>query len=114
MAAVSVKRSIKMDNLYGPLSVRITRFDCKYNETHDTVLELEKNGGREGHYKKGRGSPAMLLQPWLQETCKHVFKEKLIQIFIKGCPAMLPQPWLQETCKHVIKKKLIQIFIQYP
>ena len=34
-------------------------FDCKYNETYDTILELEKIGGREGHYKKGKGSPAM-------------------------------------------------------
>ena len=66
-----------MDNLYGPLSVRITWFDCKYNETHDTILELEKIGGREGHYKKGKGSPAMLPQPLLQETCKHVFKKRI-------------------------------------
>ena len=72
-----------MDNLYGPLSVRITWFDCKYIETHDTILELEKIGGREGHYKKGKGSPAMLPHPLLQETCKHVFKKELIQIFIQ-------------------------------
>ena len=40
-----------MDNFYGPLSVRITGFDCKYNETYDTIFELGKIGGREGHYK---------------------------------------------------------------
>ena len=62
-----------MDNFYGPLSVRITGFDYKYNETYDTILKLEKIGGMEGHYKKGQGSPAMLPQPWLQETCKHVW-----------------------------------------
>ena len=52
-----------MDNFYGPLSVRITGFDCKYNETYDTILKLEKIEGMEGHYKKGKGSPAMLPQP---------------------------------------------------
>ena len=56
-----------MDNFYGPLSVRITGFDC--NETYDTIFELGKIGGREGRYKKGKGSPAMLPQPWLQEIC---------------------------------------------
>ena len=60
-----------MDNFYGPLSVRITGFDC--NETYDTIFELGKIGGREGRYKKGKGSPAMLPQPWLQEICKHVW-----------------------------------------
>ena len=52
-----------MDNFYGPLSVRITGFDCKYNETYDTIFELGKIGGRNGHYKKGKGSPAMFSQP---------------------------------------------------
>ena len=54
---------IKMDNFYGPLSVRITGFDCKYNETYDTIFELGKIGGRNGLYKKGKGSPAMFPQP---------------------------------------------------
>ena len=62
-----------MNNFYGPLSVRITWFDSYYNETYDTILELEKIGGREGHYKKGKVSPAMLPQPSLQETCKDVW-----------------------------------------
>ena len=62
-----------MDNFYGPLSVRVTWFDCKYNETYDTIFELGKIGGRKGHYKKGNGSPAMFPQPWLQETGKHVW-----------------------------------------
>ena len=52
-----------MDNYYGPLSVRLTGFDCKYNETNDTIFELGKPGGKEGHYKKGKGSPAMLPRP---------------------------------------------------
>ena len=42
-----------MYNFYGALSVRITGFDCKYNETHDTILELGKIGGREGQKRKG-------------------------------------------------------------
>ena len=42
-----------MDNFYGPLSVRITGFDC--NETYDTIFELGKIGVREGRYKKGKG-----------------------------------------------------------
>ena len=37
-----------MDNFYGPLSVRITWFDCKYNETYDPILELKLGGGRKG------------------------------------------------------------------
>ena len=52
-----------MDNFYGPLSVRITGFDCKYNETYDSIFELGKTGRREGHYEKGKGSPTMLPQP---------------------------------------------------
>ena len=48
---------------YGPLSVCTTGFDRKYNETYDTIFELGKIGGREGHYKKGKGSPAILPQP---------------------------------------------------
>ena len=49
-----------MDNFHGTLSVSITWFDCKYNEAYDTILELEKIRGREGHYIKGKGSPAVL------------------------------------------------------
>ena len=44
-----------MDNLYGPLSVRITWFDCKYNETHDTILELEKNWREGGALQERKG-----------------------------------------------------------
>ena len=51
-----------MDNFYGPLSVRITGFVCKYNKTYNTIFELGKIGGGEGRYKKGKGSPAMLPQ----------------------------------------------------
>ena len=52
-----------MDNFYGPLSVRVTWYDCKYNETYDTIFELGKIGGRKGHYKKGKGSPTMFPSP---------------------------------------------------
>ena len=54
------KKALKF---YGQLSVRITWFDSYYNETYDTILELEKIGRREGHYKKGKVSSAMLPQP---------------------------------------------------
>ena len=47
-----------MDNFYGALSVYITGFYCKYNETYDNIFNLGKIGGREGRYKKGKGSPA--------------------------------------------------------
>ena len=49
-----------MDNFYGPLNVRITGFNCNYNETYDTIFELGKIGGMEGRYKRGKGSPAKL------------------------------------------------------
>ena len=42
-----------MDNFYGPLSVRITGFDC--NETYDTIFELGKIGGGRGVTRKERG-----------------------------------------------------------
>ena len=62
-----------MDNFYSPLNVRITGFNCKYNETHETIFDLGKIGRREeGRYKKAKGSPAKLPQHWLQEICKHV------------------------------------------
>ena len=51
-----------MDNFYSPLNVRITGFNCKYNETHETIFELGKIGGMEGRYKKAKGSPAKLPQ----------------------------------------------------
>ena len=54
------KKALKF---YGQLSVRITWFDSYYNETYDTILELEKIGRREGHYRKGKVSSAMLPQP---------------------------------------------------
>ena len=45
----------------------LTGFDGKiYNimiETHDTIKLGKIGGGGEGHYKKGKGSPAMLPQP---------------------------------------------------
>ena len=61
-----------MDNFYGPLNVRITGFNCNYNETYDTIFELGKIGGMEGRYKRGKGRPAKLPKHWLQEICKHV------------------------------------------
>ena len=52
-----------MDNFYSPLNVRITGFNCKYNETHETIFDLGKIGRREeGRYKKAKGSPAKLPQ----------------------------------------------------
>ena len=51
---------IKMDNFYGPLNVRLTGFNCNYNETYDTIVDLGKIGGREGRYKRGKGFPAKL------------------------------------------------------
>ena len=52
-----------MDNFCGPLSVRITGSECKYNETYNTIFESGKIGGREGHYKKERGLPLCCLSP---------------------------------------------------
>ena len=54
-----------MDNFYGPLSVRITGFDCKYNETYDTIFELnwEKLGGGMGITRKERGLPLCFPSP---------------------------------------------------
>ena len=50
----------KTDPFYGPLSFYITGFDRKYNETYDTIFELDKIWGREGDHKKGKVSPSML------------------------------------------------------
>ena len=43
-----------MGNFYGPLSVRIIGFDCKYNETYDTIFELG-NWGEGGSLQKRKG-----------------------------------------------------------
>ena len=51
---------IKTDPFYGPLSFYITGFDRKYNETYDTIFELDKIWGREEDHKKGKVSPSML------------------------------------------------------
>ena len=52
-----------MDDFYGPLSGRITGFDCKYNETYDTIFELGKLGGGRVITKKERGLPLCCLSP---------------------------------------------------
>ena len=58
-----------MDNFYSPLNVRITGLTVT---VYETIFDLGKIGGREGRYKKAKGSPAKLPQHWLQEICKHV------------------------------------------
>ena len=40
---------------YGPLSVCTTGFDCKYNETYDTIFELGKNWGEGGSLQERKG-----------------------------------------------------------
>ena len=54
-----------MDNFYGPLSVRVTWYDCKYNETYDKIFELGKNWGEEGALQERKAvscyvSPALI------------------------------------------------------
>ena len=71
-----------MDNFYSQLSVRITWFDYKYNETYDTTLELEKIGGREGHYKKGRGLPLCSPSPDYRRLVK-MYEFHILKSFYK-------------------------------
>ena len=52
-----------MDNFSGSYQCPYNRVDCKYNETYDTIFELGKIGGREGHYKKGKGLSLCCLSP---------------------------------------------------
>ena len=63
------------------LSVAIlTGFDCKCNETYDTIFELGKIWGREGQVtRKKRGLPPCC--PWLQEICKHGYKFHILKSF---------------------------------
>ena len=70
-----------MDNFYGTLSVSITWFDCKYNEAYDTILELEKIGGR-GITRKERGLPLCCPSPDYRRLV-NIYLKKLIQIFIQ-------------------------------
>ena len=51
-----------MDNFYGPLSVCTTGFTVNIMRFYDTIFELGKIGGWEGHYrKKERGLPLCCL-----------------------------------------------------